>query len=313
MALFNVLHFKSPPVMFAAWPGMGNVGVLTVDYLRRKSNSKLFAEVDMNPYSVPDAITVENGVARLPELPKSNFYQHHNPDLVIFESNGTVAGRDGLSIIKGVLDVAKELNVKKIYTAAGFTQPISHANPSRVLTASTNPAVLRFLQEQGVEPVPDCLIGGLNGLLLGFAPTEGIEAVCFLGTIPAYAGSITYPKASLAILETVKSILGFDIDLAELEQEVGTVDALFGDIEERMKDLFTATGQPPPEEEPQMEQEHVPQYVMQRIETLFDQVKQDHAKASELKDELQRWGLFELYEDRFLDIFSDDHDNHSPE
>ncbi|MFW5775276.1 MAG: PAC2 family protein, partial [Chitinivibrionales bacterium] len=313
MALYNVLHFKSPPVMFAAWPGMGNVGVLTVDYLRRKSNSKLFAEVDMNPYSVPEAITVENGVARLPELPKSNFYQHHNPDMVIFESNGTVGGRDGLSIIKGVLDVAKELNVKKIYTAAGYTQPISHANPSRVLSASSNPAVLRFLQEQGVEPVPDCLIGGLNGLLLGFAPTEGIEAVCFLGTIPAYASSITYPKASLAILDTIKSVLGFDIDLAELEQEVGTVDALFGDIEERMKDLFAATGQSPPEQEPEMQQEHVPQYVMQRIENLFEQVQKDRQKAPELKDELQRWGLFELYEDRFLDLFRDNPDDFSSE
>ncbi|MFP4416047.1 MAG: PAC2 family protein [Chitinivibrionales bacterium] len=313
MALYNVLHFKSPPVMFAAWPGMGNVGVLTVDYLRRKSNSKLFAEVDMNPYSVPEAITVENGVARLPELPKSNFYQHHNPDLVIFESNGTVAGRDGLSIIKGVLDVAKELNVRKIYTAAGFTQPISHSTPSRVLSASTNPSVLRYLQEQGVEPVPDCLIGGLNGLLLGFAPTEGIEAVCFLGTIPAYASSITYPKASLAILQTIKSVMDIDIDLDELQQEVGTVDALFGDIEERMKDLFAATGQPPPEETPEMQQEQVPQYVMKRIETLFDQVQKDRNKAPELKEELERWGLFELYEDRFLDIFRDNTDDYSPE
>ncbi len=303
--------------MFAAWPGMGNVGVLTVDYLRRKSNSKLFAEVDMNPYSVPEAITVENGVARLPELPKSNFYQHHNPDIVIFESNGTVAGRDGLSIIKGVLDVAKELNVKKIYTAAGFTQPISHSNPSRVLSAGTNPAALRFLQEQGIEPVPDCLIGGLNGLLLGFAPTEGIEAVCFLGTIPAYASSITYPKASLAILKSIKSVLGFDIDLEELQQEVGTVDALFGDIEERMKDLFAATGQPSPEEdEPmqsEMQQEKVPEYVMQRIERLFKQVKADHDRAPELKDELERWGLFDLYEDRFLDLFRENTDNYPPE
>ncbi len=45
---------------------------------------------------------------------------------------------------------------------------------------------------------------------------------------------------------------------------------------------------------------------MERIERLFEKAKIDHSMANELKKELDRWNLFELYENRFLDLFEDD-------
>ena len=39
-----------------------------------------------------------------------------------------------------------------------------------------------------------------------------------------------------------------------------------------------------------------------RIDQLFRKVFQDEADPSELKMELDRWGLFEEYEDRFLTL-----------
>jgi len=40
-----------------------------------------------------------------------------------------------------------------------------------------------------------------------------------------------------------------------------------------------------------------------RIEALFDQAAKDRSKAFELKQELDRLGVFKEYEDRFLDLF----------
>jgi len=40
-----------------------------------------------------------------------------------------------------------------------------------------------------------------------------------------------------------------------------------------------------------------------RIDELFDKVTKGEYEPSELKDELDRWGLFEEYEDRFLNLF----------
>ncbi|MFC2000133.1 hypothetical protein ACFLXE_05185 [Chloroflexota bacterium] len=47
----------------------------------------------------------------------------------------------------------------------------------------------------------------------------------------------------------------------------------------------------------------VTRYTRHSIEQLFAEAKEEKAKAYELEDELRRWGLFEEYEDRFLDLF----------
>jgi hypothetical protein len=46
-----------------------------------------------------------------------------------------------------------------------------------------------------------------------------------------------------------------------------------------------------------------PHDLMERVEKLFDEAQRDRTKAIILKQELDRWGLFHLYEDRFLDLF----------
>jgi hypothetical protein len=40
-----------------------------------------------------------------------------------------------------------------------------------------------------------------------------------------------------------------------------------------------------------------------RIETLFSEAERDRSRALALKAELDRLGVFERYEDRFLDLF----------
>lgn len=47
----------------------------------------------------------------------------------------------------------------------------------------------------------------------------------------------------------------------------------------------------------------VPQAARERIRELFAQVRAGETAPSELKAELDRWGLFEEYEDRFFDLF----------
>jgi hypothetical protein len=45
--------------------------------------------------------------------------------------------------------------------------------------------------------------------------------------------------------------------------------------------------------------------VRKHIEEMFATARQDRARAYELKQELDRLGLFNEFEDRFLDLFKD--------
>ncbi len=52
-----------------------------------------------------------------------------------------------------------------------------------------------------------------------------------------------------------------------------------------------------------------PANTRKRIDRLFRQVERGRLEPGELKDELDRWGLFEEYEDRFYSLFSEKREN----
>jgi len=312
MRMLKEISFETTPLMFAAWPGMGNVGLICMDYIRRKLEAELFAEIDMSPFFTPDSIIVHNGLAQLPDIPSSLFHYRKNPDLIIFESNAQVGGRDGIAIIKIILDIARQFRVPRIFTAAAFAQPMSHADASQVLCACNNDNLLNVLKQHGVVPMPDGYIAGLNGLLLGVAASSSIDAACFLGTIPSYASNLSYPKASLEIVKTMAKLLNIEPDLAELEQGVAEIDRQLSAIEDRIREYFPSVTEKEPQAiDVEVNDEEVPKYIMDKIERLFDKVRRDRTKAQELKDELVRWNLYDLYEHRFLDLFRDHPENRS--
>jgi proteasome assembly chaperone (PAC2) family protein len=305
MRMLQEIAFDTPPVALAAWPGMGNVGLIAMDFLRRQLEAVPFAELDMSPFFIPDSIVVKDGLAQFPEIPTSIFHYRRNPDLIIFESNAQVTGREGITIIKTMLELLSRYHVKRIYTAAAYAQSMSFQQPSEVLLACNSPYLLDATGQDGLVPMPEGYIAGLNGLLLGVAAGQSVEAACFLGTIPQYAANIAYPKASIEIVKRFAGLLNFKIDLGELESAVSEMDQQLATIEERIKQFFPSNNEND-EEIAKIDEEQVPQYVMDRIEQLFKKAEADRKFARELKKELDRWNLFELYENRFLDLFDDD-------
>ena len=306
MKFFKDISFSKPPVVLAAWPGMGNVGLITIEFLRRKMDAQLFAEIDMSPFFIPDSIVVKHGIAQFPDIPTSRFFFTDDPGLIIFESDAQVGGRDGIAVIKMFLDVISRFHVERIFTFAAFAQPMSYRTPSHVLIACNGDPLCGKLKTFGVIPMPDSVIAGLNGLLLGVAASRGIDAGCLLGTIPSYAANFAYPKASLELVRTIARIQDLSIETSELEEGVGEMDQQLASIEERIREFFPSVNKEDDEEISSIDEEKVPHYVMERIEKLFQEARADRTRAQELKKELDRWNLFELYENRFLDLFEDD-------
>lgn len=303
MQIFEQIHFDSAPTFLAAWPGMGNVGLITIDYLRKKLDARPFAQIDMTPYFVPDTIVVKNGIAQFPELPTSTFYFSKSPDLIIFESNAQIPGREGITVIKTILELIETFPVKRMFTFAAFAHAMSHDKPSEILISSNSAELLESLEIHDAHPMPDGYIAGLNGLLLGVAASRDKKAACLLGTIPSYATNLSYPKASLALVNYVSKILSFPVDTTELEEGVESIAQQFAVIEERIKEFMPSINKDDDEEIGEIDDEKIPHYVMEKIEKLFHEAAADRSKASELKSELDRWKIFELYEDRFLDLF----------
>jgi hypothetical protein len=310
MEFFRGTHFKSSPVMLAAWTGAGNVAIQAIDYIRQRIDAQAFGHLDLSRFIVPESVLVQSGTVRFPEAPRSIFHHHYDPDLVVFESNAHVGAEADIESIRAILSVAHDFKAKRIYTAAGLPQPISHTEETRVFYACSKPELAPELERAGLSAMPDGTIAGPNGLLVGFAGKRDIEAVCLLAGIPAYAADLPCPRAALAIVQTLGRLGVIEVEAGELEQEAMVADEAFAQIEDRIRDFFSAESGteeplPPPHEKPLVEGDDIPTYVMDRIERLFEEVKSDRSKAPELKRVLDRWNLYELYENRFLDLFED--------
>lgn len=290
------------PVMIAGWPGMGNVALGTVNYLRKHLETIKFAEIIIDPFATLDAVEVRDGMAALPKPPANTFHYARKPDLIIFEGEAQLQGQNGIDLLSKVLDVAVEFKIARIYTGAAFPLPISHKEPSQVYGVANKKPLRDALKKFEVRLMEGGHISGLNGLMLGFAKERNIDAICLLATMPQYAISLPNPKASYAIIETLKKLLNFEVDLQGLNEYIKDMDERMSIIEEKVKDVFTIEEEEP--EAPPAEKK-IPGYIMEKIERLFREAKQDKSKAIILKKELDRWDLYKLYEDRFLDLFKE--------
>jgi len=290
----------SNPVMIAGWPGMGNVALGAVDYLKNTLKAERFAEITVDPLTILDSVVVEEGLAKLPPGPQNTFYYAKKQDLIIFEGEAQIHGQAGIEILRKVLNVAAQFKVKRIYTGAAFPLPVSHKELPEVYGAVNENSLKAVLNRFGITAMDSGHISGLNGLMLGFAHEKKIEAICLLATMPQYAISLPNPKASGAIIETLERMVNFNVDLKGLSDYIKDMDEKMAVIEDKVKDVMTTEKE---EGEGPAVDKKPPAYIMDKIEKLFREAEADKSKAIILKKELDRWDLYKLYEDRFLDLF----------
>lgn len=303
--------YKKPklrnPQMFAVWPGMGRVGPIAANYLRKKLGAEELGQIDPSGFFFHSEISVKDGLLELPGLPASRFYYWKNKyslsDLLIFIADAQPQLK-GYKLANLVLDVADQFGVKKIYTS-GASAIIPHPERPRVLAVPNNTKLLEYLKGYDVVLLGEGAITGLNGLLLGVARERGIDGICLMGELSYYATQVENPKSSLAVLEVLGKMLNIEIDFQGLDEFTQHMEPK---IEELVREGMRAFGGfiklVRPTEEPVSDvYTGIPESAKIRIEKLFEEARHDRSKVFELKAELDKWGLFERYQDRFLDLF----------
>lgn len=302
------LSLKSPWLV-AVWPGMGHVGLNAGYYLAAKLQMEVFAEFTPQELFDVEQVDVENGLIRPARLPRSRLFLWRDPqgkrDLVLFvgEAQPPMGKR---AFCRGLLSLARNLQVERIFTFAAMATQMHPTHSSRVYIAATDEATLDELSLLDVQLLRTGSISGLNGVLLGEAADAGLHGACLLGEMPHIFAQFPFPGGSLAVLKLFSELAGLTIDLSELEQQSEQLSEQLGQLLAQVEGEFRE-GEPT-EPEPDEAAEEIPTPKLsfedeRRIEALFDQARNDRSKAYELKRELDRLQIFADYEDRFLDLF----------
>lgn len=310
------------PWLVAVWPGMGSVALGAGSYLVNKLGAQLVHELPARDLFDIQQIDVKDGLASIGRLPRSMFFQWRNPrgerDLLIFIGEAQLSP-GGYALCHKLLDYAVQQGVKRIVTFAAMATQLHPTGEPRVFGAATEKQAVADMKRHGVEILEEGQISGLNGVLLAAGAERDLPGLCLLGELPFFAVGVPNPRASQAALEVFVEMTGIELDLAEIAAQAKTVETALLQLLEKMKEAAAEQVEGDEEgfivaESSDVEDEDVkPKQkkgqpsldpaAHKRIESLFQEALEDRGQAMRLKAELDRLGVFEQYEDRFLDLF----------
>lgn len=303
---------KSRPLLVAVWPGMGQVALTAGYYLMSRLHMHETKPLPAQDLFDVDQVDVEDGLVQTARLPKARIFLWKDPEkhqdvIVLIGEAQPPAGK--LTFCERLLDYAERLGVREVYTFAAMVTDVALRSPARVFGIATRPEGRERIRASGVGILSTGHLTGLNGILLGVAAQRGFQGIGLLGEMPAVVAQVPFAKASAAVLEVFARLTGIRLDLRELEDYGRAIEQQLADALERLQQAVRHPTDAPAEESPPSPpaEEPAPPGLTEEdrwhVETLFAQAARERSKTFELKRELDRMGIFELYEDRFLDLF----------
>jgi len=162
------------PIVIAALQDMGNVGKIVIDFINDNLKTKKFRTVKS---SYPSYVLDKGGYI---DLPDEKWEYGYADDLIVFGGGvGQPQSSEELhALCQDVIDISKKYSAKFIYTLGGFhTNKQLDKSPQTFVTA-TSVQLARQLEKSKFETTPQMsLITGFNGLVLGYAKTNGIQGI----------------------------------------------------------------------------------------------------------------------------------------
>jgi len=256
----GIKFYKEPklekPDLICGWPGIGRIGIMAVDYLRRATAAQEMGEIEPWDFFEPQSVIIRDGLLKELEFPTNKFYYQRlgNKDMLLFigeeqPSEGMrlyAAGEKAYRMANLVLDIAEKFGSQRVYTSGAAVTQTHHTLKPRVWAVPNSKDLIdevrnydnTILMSEIGERHGQGAISGLNGLLLGVARKRGMKALCLMGEIPYYlqASPWPYPQASISVLEVLTSILGTDIDIVpldEMSKKIGeSIEAFLGNLYE---------------------------------------------------------------------------------
>lgn len=302
------LELKQPRLV-AVWPGMGHVALNAGIYVLSKLSMTLVGEFAVHELFDVEYVDVKAGVLNLGRRPRNRLFLWSDPeqkhDLLLFLGEAQPAWGK-YAFCRQLVELAKQHEVERIYTFAAMATEMLPDHASRVFVAASDQESLAECLRAGVHTLEDGHVSGLNGILLGVAKEQGLSGACLLGEMPHVLSQLPFPQASLEILRAFLAITGLSIDLAELATQAETVSneltELVRSAQQAAQEGFSGEEAEEFRPEPSPE-EGLDVNDRKRIERYFQEASRNRSKAFELKQELDRLGVFKEYEDRFLDLF----------
>jgi proteasome assembly chaperone (PAC2) family protein len=149
-----------------------------------------------------------------------------------------------------VLELARRSQASLLLTLGALLAEVPHTRPVRLSGSAPDPELAAVL---GIRPSryegPTGIVGVLNTL----CREEGVPTASLWANVPHYVSGVENPKAALALVRRVLSLLGAEADLSELveatRQFEGNLNEVVGQNAKIAEYVKTLEGKQPDDEE----------------------------------------------------------------
>jgi predicted ATP-grasp superfamily ATP-dependent carboligase len=205
---------------FQGWNDAGDAASSAVSFLASSLNASRFAQIDSEEFYDFQAnrpnIQLTDGQTR----------EIVWPTVEVFEARAPRAPRD-LVIVQGVepslrwrafsahlVELAEALGVQIVVTLGALLADVPHTRPVTMTGFASDPSLVESL---GLATSSYEGPTGIVGVLHSACLDAGLPSASLWAGVPHYVAAAANPKAALALLRRVESLIGVSIDVSELE------------------------------------------------------------------------------------------------
>jgi proteasome assembly chaperone (PAC2) family protein len=212
------------PVMvcaFKGWNDAGEAASAALGFIRGHFEAAEVASIDPEEFydftAVRPNVRLTEGFAREIDWPENTLSSAEVPgaegDLVMLE--GTEPSLRWKRFTDGVIDVARELGVRKVITLGALLADVPHSRPVSITGLASDEDVMgRMGYGRTTYQGPT----GIVGVLHQACAKAGFETASLWASVPHYVAAAPNPKVALALVRAFEGVAGVAVDAGELEE-----------------------------------------------------------------------------------------------
>jgi len=205
---------------FKGWNDAGDAASAAVAFLGASLRARRFAQIDPEEFydfqATRPRIQLVDGNARSLEWPSVEIFEARAPraprDLVLVQgSEPSMRWRTFSSL---VVDLAEALGVQLVVTLGALLADVPHSRPVSLTGHASDPGLterigLHISSYEGPT--------GIVGVLHSSCAAAGLPSASLWASVPHYVAAAPNPKAALALVRKLESLVGVAVDASELE------------------------------------------------------------------------------------------------
>jgi predicted ATP-grasp superfamily ATP-dependent carboligase len=206
---------------FTGWNDAGDAASAALQFLGASLGATRFARIDPDDFfdfqATRPKVTLTDGRTRRIEWPEVEIYAARVPraprDLVLLQ--GAEPSMRWRGFCRLVVDLAEALGTQLVVTMGALLADVPHSRPVPITGLSSDDALVERL---GLQPTSYEGPTGIVGVLHAACQEAGVPTASLWASVPHYVAAAPNPKAALALVRKLESLVGVSVDAEELER-----------------------------------------------------------------------------------------------